>query len=102
MEILWSHSAPRSVREVHDELTLDRKLAYTTVLTVLDRLAKKGSALRSLEGRAWLYRPARSRVDEVADLVAALLEPLADAERRVLLAHLAERPAQVLVDQDGD
>ena len=41
-------------------------------------------------------------MDEVADLVAALLEPLADAERRVLLAHLAERPAQVLVDQDGD
>jgi len=92
MEILWSHAAPLSVREVHEMLALDRTLAYTTVLTVLDRLAKKGNVLRALEGRAWLYRPARSRVDEVASRVAALMEPLAETERRTLLALLASRP----------
>lgn len=102
MEILWSHSAPLSVRDVHDELALDRKLAYTTVLTVLDRLAKKGSARRSLEGRAWLYRPARSRVDELAGLVAALIEPLADTERRLLLAQLADRPSDETDDLAED
>ncbi len=92
MEILWSHAAPLSVRDVHEYLSLDRALAYTTVLTVLDRLAKKGNVLRSLEGRAWLYRPARSRVDEVASRVAALIEPLAEAERRTLLAQLVDHP----------
>lgn len=95
MEILWSHTAPLSVRDVHELLSLDRSLAYTTVLTVLDRLAKKGNVLRSLEGRAWLYRPARSRVDEIASRVAALLEPLADAERRSLLAHLVDSPSRI-------
>ncbi|PFG17973.1 putative transcriptional regulator [Propionicimonas paludicola] len=92
MEILWSHSSPLSVREVHEQLAADRTLAYTTVLTVLDRLAKKGNVLRTLDGRAWLYRPARSRVDEVARRVAALMEPLAEAERRTLLALLVSRP----------
>lgn len=95
MEILWSHTAPLSVRDVHELLSRDRSLAYTTVLTVLDRLAKKGNVLRSLEGRAWLYRPARSRVDEIASRVAALLEPLADAERRSLLAYLVDSPSRI-------
>ncbi len=94
MEILWSRTAPLSVREVHERLADDRTLAYTTVLTVLDRLAKKGNVLRSLEGRAWLYRPARSRVDEVVNRVIALMEPLAESERRMLLARLGNRPAE--------
>jgi Predicted transcriptional regulator len=94
MEILWSHTAPLSVREVHELLGLDRTLAYTTVLTVLDRLAKKGNVLRSLDGRAWLYRPARSRVDEIAARVMTLVQPLAEAERKRLFEVLAHRPAE--------
>lgn len=94
MEVLWSRAAPLSVRDVHDLLSLDRTLAYTTVLTVLDRLAKKGSVLRSLEGRAWLYRPARTRVDDVASRVAVLIDPLGEAERRLLLASLANHLVQ--------
>jgi predicted transcriptional regulator len=92
MEILWSHTGSLSVREVHELLARDRALAYTTVLTVLDRLAKKGNVLRTLEGRAWLYRPTRSRVDEVANRVAALIQPLAETERRMLLARLVNLP----------
>ncbi len=89
MEILWARTDPLSVREVHDLISIERDLAYTTVLTVLDRLAKKGLVLRNLEGRAWLYRPTRSRAAETAVEVQELLSRLSPAERTEVLSALA-------------
>jgi predicted transcriptional regulator len=89
MEILWARTDPLSVREVHDLISIERDLAYTTVLTVLDRLAKKGLVLRNLEGRAWLYRPTRSRAAETAVEVQELLSRLSPAERTEVLSTLA-------------
>ncbi|MFT4108038.1 BlaI/MecI/CopY family transcriptional regulator [Propionicimonas sp.] len=88
MDILWSHPSALSVRDVHDEISSDRDLAYTTVMTVLDRLAKKGAVVRNLDGRAWLYRPARSKVAEVAAEALELLSRLSVPERREVLAEL--------------
>lgn len=73
MEVLWSTDHAMSVREVLAELTRDRDLAYTTVMTVLDRLAKKGRVTRELEGRAWFYRPAESRATLMAAEMLATL-----------------------------
>jgi len=66
MDVLWDADGEVSVRDVHAALT-DRDLAYTTVMTVLVRLVGKGLAERELDGRAWRYRPARSRQDLTAD-----------------------------------
>lgn len=88
MDILWSRPDALSVRDVHELISADRDLAYTTVMTVLDRLAKKGAAVRSLDGRAWFYRPARSRVAEVRTEVEELLSRLSAEERREVLAAL--------------
>lgn len=85
MSILWACPAAVSVREVHDLLSADRDLAYTTVMTVLDRLAKKGLATRHLEGRAWLYRPTRSQVEELSTSIIESLAKLEPAERREVL-----------------
>ena len=72
MEVLWRTDAAHSVRDVHAALA-DRDLAYTTVMTVLDRLAKKGVCTRQLDGRACAYRPAKRCIDlhveEVLDLI---------------------------------
>ncbi len=79
MDVLWRpETPPRSVREVLDELT-GRDLAYTTVLTVLDRLAKKGFVHRILDGRAWQYTAAVSR-EWIAEAAVreALDDPLLD------------------------
>jgi predicted transcriptional regulator len=86
MSILWSRPDWLSVREVHERLAAQRDLAYTTVMTVLDRLAKKGLATRYLEGRAWLYRPARSEADEFAASLIQTLAKLDPAARRDVLA----------------
>ena len=54
MDVLWESDEPLTVRQVGAHLT-DRDLAHTTVMTVLDRLAKKGFARRERDGRAWRY-----------------------------------------------
>ncbi len=81
MGILWAHQGPLAVREVHARVGIERKLAYTTVMTVLDRLSKKGVVQRRLEGRAWLYSPATSRVDLIVAEIEDLLRDLTGAER---------------------
>jgi predicted transcriptional regulator len=58
MEILWD----RGESNVHDVVQkLDRTLAYTTVMTTLDRLFKKGLLARRKSERAFLYSPSLSR-----------------------------------------
>ena len=74
MTVLWRRNEPLSVRDVHEQIAAERDLAYTTVMTVLDRLAKKGLAHRTLDGRAWLYRPARSCVELHAEEILSLLD----------------------------
>ncbi|QLQ16808.1 MAG: BlaI/MecI/CopY family transcriptional regulator [Micropruina sp.] len=73
MDILWQRREALTVRDVHDLLSASRDLAYTTVMTVLDRLAKKGIVRRELNGRAWQYLPAVTRADLVANEIVALL-----------------------------
>ncbi|HLV58771.1 MAG TPA: BlaI/MecI/CopY family transcriptional regulator [Natronosporangium sp.] len=79
MEVLWARDAPAdptdgaTVREVADALA-DRKLAYTTVMTVLDRLAGKGMVVRHRDGRAWRYRPAAPREAYIAQLMLDALD----------------------------
>lgn len=77
MEVLWARDEPVSVRDVHGALG-DRGLAYTTVMTVLTRLAAKNVVYRRREGRAWLYSPAASRDEYVAELMLEALELTGD------------------------
>lgn len=74
MDLLWGREEWLSVRDVLDALTGERQLAYTTVMTVLDNLHRKGLLTRTQHGRAYRYRPARGRADFAADLVATALE----------------------------
>ena len=86
MQILWASESHLSVREVHEALT-DRDLAYTTVMTVLDRLAKKGLADRQREGRAWRYTARASREELTAQVLRTTLGGLAPADRTAALLH---------------
>ncbi|MFG2099162.1 BlaI/MecI/CopY family transcriptional regulator [Micromonospora echinaurantiaca] len=77
MDVLWDSVPATSdgvtVREVADALA-GRELAYTTVMTVLDRLAGKGMVQREREGRAWRYRAAASREAYIAQLMLDALD----------------------------
>ena len=74
MELLWAASVPMSVADVHTKLSEERELAYTTVMTVLDRLAKKDLVDRELLNRAWQYTPRSSQAEVIARDMGRLLD----------------------------
>ncbi|GAB3277314.1 BlaI/MecI/CopY family transcriptional regulator [Actinocorallia lasiicapitis] len=86
MELLWARETPATARDVSRALA-DRDLAHTTVMTVLDRLAKKDFLVRERDGRAWAYRPAATRESYVAELMLGALAMSGD--RTEALAHFA-------------
>jgi predicted transcriptional regulator len=88
MKALW-RSGDLTVRAVHEQLKAYRPLAYTTVLTVLDRLAQKGVVTRRKSGRAHLYHPLFTLADARKRAVNRVLEHYFDGSRQLLLEHLA-------------
>jgi predicted transcriptional regulator len=107
MDRLWTRDEPLAVREILEDLQPERPLAYTTVMTVLDNLHRKGMVIRQKSGRAYVYRPSRSRATHTADLMeqalhssrdrgSALLrfvEKMSSEEAEELRRALAERDA---------
>ncbi len=87
MDVLWDTDTALTVREVSARLT-ERNLAHTTVMTVLDRLAKKGFARRKRDGRAWRYCPAATRENYVTELMLTALDQTGD--RTAALARFAQ------------
>ena len=102
MEVLWA-AGQSSVRDVVEKL--ERKLAYTTVMTTLDRLFKKGLLDRQKSERAFLYLPRLSNQEwerqRAGDLVSGFLSGPQPA-RELLLSSLVDAVSQydaVLLDQ---
>ncbi|HEV2779735.1 MAG TPA: BlaI/MecI/CopY family transcriptional regulator [Actinophytocola sp.] len=91
MDVLWRTQEPAKVRDVLDGLT-GRKLAYTTVMTVLDNLHRKGWVQRELDGKAYLYQPAVGREEAAARTVRAVLESSGDPEAALL--HFARTASE--------
>jgi predicted transcriptional regulator len=85
MERLWEWGRPALVREVVDDLSRDRSIAYTTVMTVMENLHRKGWLRRQRDGRAWRYEPTGSRSGYTAALMSEALAT--NPDRRTALAH---------------
>ena len=93
MKALWFEGA-QTVRDVHQALKPSHPVAYTTVLTVMGRLTRKGFVARSRHGKAHVYQPQcsfeESRGQAVSDLVRSYFGGSADQ----LMAFLAGEPPQ--------
>jgi predicted transcriptional regulator len=101
LDVLWGNGRPVTVRHV---LPAFPELAYTTLMTTLDRLYRKGVLVRRLRGRAFVYEPRCSREqmlneqasNQLADLLAA-----SDARSAILstLVHCVGRNDAALLDE---
>ncbi|MDH6246565.1 BlaI/MecI/CopY family transcriptional regulator [Mycobacterium sp. OTB74] len=92
MDHLWSSHEPQTVRQVHEALAARRDLAYTTIMTVLQRLAKKNLVVQHRDDRAHRYAPTHGRDELVAGLMVDALDQAADSGSRVAaLVHFVER-----------
>jgi predicted transcriptional regulator len=90
MDIIW-RCGGGNVREVVSQM--QRKLAYTTVMTTLDRLYKKGLLQRDKADRAYIYSPILTREDwsrnRAGEVMAGLLDSPMES-RSLLLSYLVD------------
>lgn len=97
MSVLWRSRSPLLVREVQEGLkAYQRDLAYTTVMTVMDRLAKKGVLERELDGRAWRYRPRKTCVDLHVEEILSLLDGCGEGHAQAILDRVAAEVGRVM------
>jgi len=88
MKAIWLEGAV-TVLQVQESLKATRPLAYTTILTVLDRLAKKGALQRAKRGKAYYYEPALSFTESRSTALAQLIDFYFQGSVDNLLDHLA-------------
>ena len=81
-----------SVKDVQRVVAQSRPLAYTTIMTVLDRLARKGKLARRKLGRAFLYAPQASQDSMRRAAVRELLDCFFDGSEEDLMRFLRETP----------
>ena len=87
MNTLWP-IGEGTVREIRDRLAPRRARAYTTIMTIMDRLARKGVVERRKMGRAYVYRPRLSAEEARAQAVGQVIEGFFGGSKEALLAHL--------------
>jgi predicted transcriptional regulator len=85
MQRVWDHDRPVTVRELFDELVLQRAIAYTTVMTTMDNLHRKGWLARAKEGKAYRYTATASREEYSARLMREALDDGGDTQ--AVLTH---------------
>jgi predicted transcriptional regulator len=85
MQMVWDHGRPVTVRELFDQLSQDRVIAYTTVMSTMDNLHRKGWLTRVKEGKAYRYTATASREEYSARLMHEALATGGDTE--AVLSH---------------
>jgi predicted transcriptional regulator len=87
MKAIWLRHA-QTVSDVQESLMPLRPLAYTTVLTILDRLSKKGAVTRVKQGKAYFYTPSLSFELSRQEALAELLQSYFEGSRERLIEYL--------------
>ena len=94
LKALWS-LREGNVKDVQGIVAQSRPLAYTTIMTVLDRLVRKGKLTRRKVGRAFQYMPTESRDSMRRAALRELLEGFFDGSRQDLIEYLREAPREL-------
>lgn len=84
MAVIWRHAEPVSVRVVVEALAGEREVAYTTVITVIERLRAKGWLVRERQGRSYLYAATCAEHEYAAHLMNSVLEGSGDRSAALL------------------
>jgi predicted transcriptional regulator len=101
MDVAWAR-APVTAREVCDRMTGTEERAYTTIMTTLDRLHRKGLLVREKDGLAWRYVPVLGKAEFEKALADGLAAEILQAHGEVALSAFVEAAAEVdegLLDQ---
>ena len=89
MKIVWELESA-TVRDIYEALLRKRKVAYTTVMTMMQILERKKYLKRTKTDRAWLYRPAQPKGKVIAGMVREFVNRVFNGSAEPLLVHLVE------------
>src|SRR5437660_7123018 len=99
MKIVWGRGTS-SVRDVYESLLERRKIAYTTVMTMMNILEQKKYLRKSAEDRAYIYRPSKPKKQVIKGMVREFVDRVFNGSAEPLLVHLIED--RRLTDKDLD
>ena len=89
MKIVWEHGRA-TVRDVYEALLERRKVAYTTVMTMMKILEQKKYLKKSQVDRAYVYRPAQPQHKVIGAMVREFVNRVFNGSAEPLLVHLVE------------
>jgi BlaI family penicillinase repressor len=89
MHVVWKLDRA-TVRDVYEALRERRKVAYTSVMTIMKILERKGHLKTDQAERAYVYRPARARRQVVSGMVRDFVDRVFQGATKPLLVHLVE------------
>ena len=89
MKVVWKLSSP-TVRQVYEELLTQRRIAYTTVMTMMNILEQKGYLKKTQGDRAFVYTPSKPAQNVIGDMVKEFIDRVFNGAAEPLLLHLME------------
>lgn len=88
MRVVWDRNEPVTVREVYETIRQKRPVAYTTVMSVMNKLARKEVLVQDKSAAAYLYAAAVSDVEVASDVVDAVVEKILAGATEPLISRL--------------
>ena len=89
MKVVW-RSGASTVRDVYETLLENRKIAYTTVMTMMNILEQKGYLKKSQKDRAYVYQATRPQKQVIRGMVREFVDRVFNGSAEPLLLHLVE------------
>src|SRR3989441_4789246 len=89
MKIVWKSGAS-TVRDVYETMLEQRRIAYTTVMTMMNILEQKGYLKKSQKDRAYVYQAARPQKQVIRGMVREFVDRVFNGSAEPLLLHLVE------------
>ena len=89
MKVIWERENA-TVRDVYEAILERRKVAYTTVMTMMKILEQKGFLKKTQEERAYVYRPAQAKRQVIGAMVREFVNRVFNGSAEPLLVHLVE------------
>ncbi len=99
MEVVWPSQKPITVKTVHETISKKRKIAYTTIMTIMGRLTSKGLLKRKGEGKAYLYQPVYSKDKFLTKASQQIIKNFVSSFGDAAVAHFAQEIEKIPEDK---
>lgn len=99
MEVVWQNAKPTTVRHVFESIRKKRKIAYTTVMTIMGRLVKKGFLKTEVSGKAYIYKAVFSKDKFLTRISREIIKNLTSNFGDTAIAHFAQELDKIPADK---